>query len=105
VIDLEIPTSETVGRWLESTYGPERNLLLQGLKLASEAGELVGAIGKRGDGRPAPPEGWGTHIRREAADVLIALLAIAYTEGFDLNVAAADKWRRVQAKYAKDPDG
>jgi NTP pyrophosphatase (non-canonical NTP hydrolase) len=41
--------------------------------------------------------------RSELADVVLSVMAIAHTEGVDLDAALADKWARVQAKYAAHP--
>lgn len=101
--ECETPTPAVLGEWLLHTYGPDRDILAQGLKLASEAGEVCDAIGKRADRRPPPPEGWDDRLRDEIADVVLSAMVIAHTEGFDLDATLASKWQRVQAKYESQP--
>lgn len=92
------PTQDEVLAWLEHRFGTKRDLERQHLKLMEEVLELGdavdGVLGLLPIPTPAPPEGWKQNLKDEVADCMIVLIAIAGTEGFDLEEAVADKWKR-----------
>lgn len=92
------PTQGEVGAWLDEHFGPFRSVEHQALVLAEEVGELCRAVVKRAQGIRASHAEWTAQLHAEAADVLITLLAIAATEGFDLHAAAAAKWAAVTTR-------
>lgn len=82
----------TIGEWHERTFGdcdPSRI----GRKLLEEAAELTVAIKERG--YADCPD-----VRGEIADVAIALAAIAHRCGVDIQDCVAEKFKRVEKKYA-----
>ena len=94
------PSQATVAAWLNDNFGPNRCVEHQVLVLAEEVGELCRAVVKRAQGIRGTHTAWTAQVRAEAADVLITLLALAATEGFDLHHAAADKWVVVTGRDA-----
>lgn len=94
---LEPPKSPThfeVADWLCERFGPDRDLGAQFHKLISEVGEVSDAILGRNEGFPPPAEGWDQNLRDEIADVVLVCMALAVTEGFNLNTAVGAKWAR-----------
>ena len=94
------PSQADVAAWLTDNFGPSRCVEHQVLVLTEEVGELCRAVVKRAQGIRGSRAHWTEQVRAEAADVLITLLAIAATEGFDLQHAAADKWAVVTGRDA-----
>lgn len=94
----QIPTANEVGAWLTTTFGPDRSVVEQTLVLAEETGEVCRAVVKREQHIRGTDEEWAAAIRKEAADVVIALLSIAYTEGFDLVTETAKRWADVSTR-------
>lgn len=100
----EPPTANEVGAWLRHNFGPDRSVRDQVLVVAEEVGELCRAIVKREQGIRGTREEWDAAVRKEAADIGIALLAVAHTEGFDLPTEMADVWAEVSRRdWAADP--
>jgi NTP pyrophosphatase (non-canonical NTP hydrolase) len=97
------PTQAEVAAWNKRNFGPEVPLEHQVLVLAEEVGELSRAVVKRAQGIRGSHAHWSEQIRAEAADVLITLLSIAETEGFDLHQAAAAKWGEVTSRDPRAP--
>lgn len=93
----EVPSLADVSTWLCERFGPVRDLWSQFEKLNSEVSELSEAVhGVLGhpDAIEEPAEGWEQNLRDETADVVIVCMAIAVTQGFDLQDAIAAKWAR-----------
>lgn len=98
-----MPTTAEVGAWLVATFGPERSVVEQALVVAEETGELCRAVVKRAQKVRGTDEEWSYAIRGEAADVVITLLSLAHTEGFDLETEVARRWREVSSRNAVAP--
>ncbi|HZD14897.1 MAG TPA: MazG-like family protein [Pseudonocardiaceae bacterium] len=100
------PSQAEVKAWLERNVGLSRSVEHQTLVLAEEVGEVCRAVVKRAQGIRGTHAEWSAQLRAETADVLITLLALAATEGFDLHTAAAQKWAVVAARdFATNPTG
>ena len=103
---LPEPNGTVVGEWLAHNFGPERDVNEQALVLTEEVGELARALVKRSQGIRGTWSEWSREVRKEAADVYIALLAIAATEGFSLRDESALRWAEVSARdFRADPIG
>ena len=96
----QCPTQAEVTAWLTDNFGPDRSVEQQVLVLAEEVGELARAVVKRAQGIRGTHAEWTAQLHAEAADVLITLLAIAGTEGFDLTETAARKWAVITGRDA-----
>jgi NTP pyrophosphatase (non-canonical NTP hydrolase) len=92
------PSQADVAAWLEHNVGPTRHVEHQALVLAEEVGEVCRAVAKRAQGIRGTRAEWTEQLQAELADVLITVLALAATEGFDLNTAAARKWAVVTGR-------
>lgn len=96
-------TKNVIG-WLEHNFGPDRDVHEQALVLAEEVGELCRALVKRSQGIRGTAADWTAEVRKEAADAVLALHAIAGTEGFDLYAAVAERWAVVSKRdFKADP--
>lgn len=59
------------------------------LKLGEEAGEVLGALIKMGEGRKTIND-----LRMEVAQTVICAMGVAEAAGFDVFDAVADEWER-----------
>jgi NTP pyrophosphatase (non-canonical NTP hydrolase) len=85
--------------WCRDRFGDDPDPKADGLIIAEEAGEVCRAILKRQHGqRGGTFEHWSAEIRKEAADVVIALYSLAANEGFDLDEAIRDRWAEVSQR-------
>lgn len=91
------PTQAEVRQWVLHNFGPTL-LDVTTLGLVEEVGELCRAILKRDQGIRGSYDEWTAEIRKELGDVLIKLLDVADTAGFDLAEAAADRWSVVSQR-------
>ena len=93
---------EAVALWHYHEFPPSdnrvTNMQQQGLVLAEEAGEVCRTIVKAAQGIRGDGDYWDAELRKEAADVLIALCAVAQQAGFDLAVAVAERWETVRRR-------
>jgi NTP pyrophosphatase (non-canonical NTP hydrolase) len=98
-----MPTDAEVGAFVRRNFD-SMSPLERGLLLAEETGELCRALLKRHQRIRGSYEDWSGEVRKEAADVAIGLLALAYLEGFSLENAVAERWRHVSARdFVRDP--
>lgn len=101
----EMPTSNEVGEWITHNFGPSE-VRDQVLVVAEEVGELCRALVKREQGIRGSHAEWSAALRKEASDVVIALLAVAYIEGFDLPAEVERVWREVSSRdFVANPLG
>lgn len=89
-----------VGAWADTAIGATTTREQHGLKVCEEAGELARAIGCQSAAVRAQPHEWEPHIRREAADVVLAVVFLAHRFGFDLAEAITDRFDQVQHRDA-----
>jgi NTP pyrophosphatase (non-canonical NTP hydrolase) len=68
------------------------------LVVAEEAGEVARCIVKGAQGIRGGTEHWDAELPKEAADVVIALYALAALKGWDLDEAIEDRWWTVGAR-------
>lgn len=89
VVDLVDATLQ-IGAW-EKLSHPSKlgsdHLVRRAGKLCEEAGEVMGAALKMGEGTRTRD-----HLRDEIGDVLISLLALCYSAGIDPETAFESRW-------------
>ncbi len=86
-----------VDNWLTTTIGPS-SIVEQSLSLAEEVGELCRAVLKRHQNIRGTHEQWTLELRKEIADVHLALLALAEREGIDLHTATVERFTDITTR-------
>jgi NTP pyrophosphatase (non-canonical NTP hydrolase) len=94
---------QRVGEWVDSRF-PDDTLLLRGLILGEESGEIQRCILKAHQNIRGGADHWANELRKETVDGLFSLLAIAHRAGFDLSDAIAAEWPRLAAKAYRSSD-
>lgn len=91
-------STDEVYAWHKGRFGvPDVNLVA--LKLAEEAGEVAGAVVKRGEGAVRPEKGlttradWTRHLLDEIGDAGIVLHVLCAREGVTLDEVIAARFR------------
>jgi NTP pyrophosphatase (non-canonical NTP hydrolase) len=87
---------QEVHAWHEATFGipaDRADEVLTAAKLIEEAGEVLGAIFKRGEGRRAT-----RHVLDELGDVGIVLVVLAAREGYGLNELITRRFEEVRRR-------
>lgn len=84
---------QQVAVWQAETFPDHQHPLVKAGKVAEEAGEVVGAVIKVLDGRRRVED-----VAAEAAEVVVCLLGLAESLGFDLDVAVQEQWATVRAR-------
>lgn len=95
---------QEIGEWAARNFPitPEASALI----IAEEAGEVCRAVLKRFDGIRGTHGEWTEEIRKEVAEVFIALAKMAWAEGFDLEQAITDRWAVIRLRdWKKDKTG
>jgi NTP pyrophosphatase (non-canonical NTP hydrolase) len=95
---------EEIGQWASRNFPitPAFSALI----IAEEAGEVCRAVLKREDGIRGTYEEWTAELRKEVAEVFIALAKMAWAEGFDLQEAIEERWSIIKLRdWKKDPKG
>jgi phosphoribosyl-ATP pyrophosphohydrolase len=82
-----------VGVWRDARWPMNKTVDRSAMKVAEEAGEVVGAAVKMAEGRASM---W--NLATEAADTVIALYGLAHAAGFDLDLHVRERWAEVQAR-------
>jgi NTP pyrophosphatase (non-canonical NTP hydrolase) len=85
-----------VNLWHRATFGVPTDHaaeVLTAAKLIEEAGEVLGAIIKRGEGRRAT-----RHVLDELGDVGIVLVVLAAREGYGLNELITRRFEEVRRR-------
>lgn len=102
---MNIPEiQQEIGEWASRNFPitPENSALI----IAEEAGEVCRAVLKRNDGIRGTREEWSAEIRKEVAEVFIAIAKMAWAEGFDLEQEIWERWRVIrQRDWKADPKG
>lgn len=91
-----------LGAWFDTRIGAHTTQEQHGLKICEEAGELARAIGCRSAGVRGTDIYWYAQMQKEAADVVLAVAAMAYRAGFDLGDAITYRFQELQDR---DPTG
>ena len=84
-----LPPQEDVAAWRFGTYGPHR-VTEQAYIVAARAEELCRVVASRGRSVS------DTDVQHKVGDVVIALLALAQANGFDLTYAVGERWAAVR---------
>lgn len=93
----DYPPQEDVSQWVARNLGYE-TLGITAYELSEEVSELSLAIRKRELGPIGSYEERSTEIEKELGDVMLRLLDVAESAGFDLGRATAARWAEVSVE-------
>jgi len=97
------PAQRDVAQWVDYNFG-HTPLAVTTLGLSEEVGELSRAVLKREQGIRGTYDEWTAEIAKELGDVMIKLLDVAETAGFDLQTVTALRWEAVSKRnFRADP--
>ncbi len=88
----------TFGAWFDTAVSPTTTPEQHGLKVCEESGELARAIGCRSAGVRGTDVYWDAETRKEAADVVLAVLALAHRERFSLATAVTARHAELRGR-------
>jgi NTP pyrophosphatase (non-canonical NTP hydrolase) len=83
------PTQKATLEWVKARWPHHATPIWRAGKLNEEAGEVIGAVIKREEGRKTDAD-----VRQEVSQVVICAMALAEAEGFDLWDAVAEEYER-----------
>lgn len=96
---MDLTDFQTVfGEWFDTFVNPATTPEQHGLKVCEEAGELARAIGSWSAGVRGSRTYWDGEQRKEAADVVLAVLATAHRNGFSLADAVTARYAELRGR-------
>lgn len=91
---LEVtPSQQEVLSWVYERWPHAADPRSRALKLAEEAGEVVGAVVKMGEGRKSKHD-----LGLETAQLVLCAMALAASAGFDLDEYVRLEWTTLQRR-------
>ena len=91
------PLARAVGVWIDSRF-PNDSMLMRGLILGEEAGEVQRCILKATQQVRGGADYWDDQLPGELVDVLIAVLGIAHRADIDIEHAIRRRWAEVEQR-------
>lgn len=87
------PSSDEVLRWVRERWPDHCDPTWRAMKLAEEAGEVVGAVVKMAEGRKTKAD-----LATEMAQLVMCVLGLAAAADIDLDVAVRNEWADMQTR-------
>lgn len=88
------PTNDEVLAWVRERWPERCDLTSRAMKLAEEAGEVVGAVVRIEEGR-----GSLAHLTQELAQLVMCIKGVAAIAGIDMEAAVDTEWTNMQARW------
>lgn len=86
-----LPSDAEVLAWVRARWPERCSLDARAIKLAEEAGEVVGAAVRLGEGR-----GSTAHLAKELAQLVMCIKGVAAVAGIDVEEAVRAEWAEMQ---------
>jgi NTP pyrophosphatase (non-canonical NTP hydrolase) len=97
--EATMPTQAQVLAWAAERWPDRTTPVWRAAKLCEEAGEVMGAVIKVGEGRKTNAD-----VAQETAQAVICCMGVAESVGFDVWAEVAAEWARIGVPAASEPD-